>query len=71
MDNRLNKDCRSKYLNRSNTRWVYYRGQCLCVADWSRKLNKSAQAIYMRLRRGWPPVTAIKKPVRSYSRHAV
>jgi hypothetical protein len=55
--------------NKPTTRLITVNGCTFSVADWSRELGKNVKTLYTRLRRGWHPVSAIKRPVRSYTKH--
>lgn len=48
--------------NRSTCRPVTVDGVTLSVSEWSRRLGVSRQAIWSRLRNGWPPKDAVTVP---------
>lgn len=49
--------------NQRSNRWLTYKGETLCVADWATKLKVPSLLLYRRLYRGWnteQTLTALK-----------
>ena len=51
--------------NRSDTKYINYRGKTLSYSQWDRELEAGRGTVAMRLRRGWSEVDAVSTPVGS------
>ena len=40
--------------NKRNTRWLEFRGERKCLAEWAEGINGTVRTLWMRLQRGWP-----------------
>jgi hypothetical protein len=59
---------RENLLNRSSTHWITYKGQTLCVMDWSLAAAIPHKTLHFRLASGWSIERALETPVRPYIR---
>jgi len=48
--------------NRRSNRLLTFRGETLCMTEWARRIGISAQALFTRLKRGWPVDVALVAP---------
>lgn len=54
--------------NRSSTVWLEYGGECLCLADWARKLSIHPVTLRQRLLRGWSIEKVLLTPAENGSK---
>lgn len=48
--------------NKTNTRWVTYKGEKLSVTTWAERIGLSVSALRTRLAKGWSVKTALTTP---------
>jgi len=53
---------RDNMLNRNTTRYITFKDETLCVADWSRRVGGHRGLVTKRLKRGWSVEKALTTP---------
>lgn len=59
-------DKMTQTLNRTNTKFLTFKGETLCVSHWARRLGIRQDTLSWRIRSGWPVKKALTTPIKEH-----